>query len=156
MRKEKAVVVPLKGRDLNKTFLLREMPASEGEEWAMRALLALARSGVEVPDDFMSSGLAGMAIVGLKALGGLDYDVAKPLFQKMMDCVQIIPDTTRPAVTRPLIEDDIEEISTRLWLRKEVFGLHVDFFTDAGLWAQAREVLGTAGNSSPIQTSPVQ
>ena len=29
---------------------------------------------------------------------------------------------------RPLIEDDIEEVTTRLQLRKAVWNLHLDFF----------------------------
>lgn len=140
-RKEKTVLVTTEGRDLNKTFHITEMAAAESEEWAMRALLALARSGVELPDDFMSRGLAGIAVVGVQALGGLDYDVAKPLLAQMMACVQVVPDPTRPVVRRALIDDDIEEVSTRLFLRKEVLNLHIDFFTIGALRTSAAAAL---------------
>ena len=32
-------------------------------------------------------------------------------------------------VTRALVEDDIEEVATRLSLRKDILSLHIDFFT---------------------------
>jgi len=35
------------------------------------------------------------------------------------------------AVTRPLIETDIEEVATRLLLRRAVWDLHTDFFIAA-------------------------
>lgn len=47
----------------------------------------------------------------------------------MFECITIIPDPSKPNVTRALIEDDIEEVATRLKLRIEIFKLHVDFFT---------------------------
>lgn len=138
MRKEKVVTITAKGRDTNKQFHLTEMDAERAEEWGMRALLALARGGVELPEGIERMGLAGIAVVGVKALGQLDYDVAKPLLQQMMDCVQIIPDPSKPQVRRTLVPDDIEDVKTRLELRREVIDLHIDFFTDAGLLSQAR------------------
>lgn len=144
MRKTKVVTITAKGRDESKQFFLTEMSAEDGEAWGMRALLALARSGVELPDDFLSMGLAGMAIVGVQALAGLQWAEAKPLLKEMMDCVQIIPDPRHPEVKRPRVEDDIEEIATLLVLRKEMIGLHLDFFMDGDLWTQARAAVKTS------------
>ena len=117
------------GRDQGKVFVLTEMPASRAESWAMRALLALMAGGVEVPDGFERMGMAGMAEVGLKAIAGLKWDVAEPLLAEMWDCVQIMPDPTKPHVVRRLIEADIEEIATRVKLRAEVWKLHTGFLT---------------------------
>jgi len=71
--------------------------------------------------------MAGMAEIGIRALSGLRWEEAKPLMDEMWECVQIQPDPTKPMIVRKLVEEDIEEISTRIKLRKEVFNLHVDF-----------------------------
>lgn len=137
MRKEKVVQITSAGRDNGKLFYLREMPATRAEAWGTRALLALARGGVELPDDFMSRGIAGIAIVGVKALGGMEYDMAKPLLEEMLQCVQAVPNPSNPLIRRPLVEDDTEEVATILFLRKEIINLHVDFFTNGVLQNQA-------------------
>lgn len=137
-RKTLTVTIDQEGRDKGKAFLITEMPAAQAEEWGARALLALMRSGVEIPDNVQGLGLAGVAVLGLRALGGLDWHLAKPLFDEMWTCVQCIPDPARPAVVRNLVESDIEEVKTRLFLRKEILTLHVEFFTDAALLTQAR------------------
>lgn len=148
-RKTATVTIEADGRDLGKVFLLREMPASQAEKWAARAFLAMARSGIDIPDDMAGAGLAGIAAVGLKAIGGLGFAEAEPLMDEMFACIQIIPDPARPAVVRALVESDTEEISTRLRLRKEVFGLHVDF---SGLAAHLKsaQAAGTGGGSPTI------
>jgi len=128
-RKELTFTVDTEGRDIGKTFLIREMPASKAEKWAAKAFLALAKSGVDIPDDVGNSGLAGIAAIGLKALGGMKYEDAEPLLDEMFTCIECIPDASRPNVHRSLIEDDIEEVATRLQLRKEVFNIHVNFST---------------------------
>lgn len=115
------------GRDKGKTFVLTEMPASRAEAWAMRAILALLANNVELPDGFERLGMAGMAEVGIKALSGLKWDVAEPLLSEMWDCVQIMPDPSKPHVVRPLIEEDVEEITTRVKIRAEVWKLHTGF-----------------------------
>jgi hypothetical protein len=115
------------GRDFGKVFVLTEMPASKAESWAMRALMALIGSGVEVPDGFERMGMAGMAEIGLKALSGLKWEVAEPLLDEMLECVQIMPDPSKPHVVRRLIDEDIEEIMTRVKLRAEVWKLHTGF-----------------------------
>lgn len=114
------------GRDNGKTFLLTEMPSSQAEAWAIRTLLALAKSGVDIPDSENLS-LAKMAEVGFKAISGLNWDVAKPLLDEMFSCIRIIPDISKPHVVRDLIEQDIEEVKTRMMLRIEVWKLHTDF-----------------------------
>lgn len=127
-RKQATVKIDAKGRDFGKVFLITEMPASQSEEWAGRALFAMLNAGVEIPDSIVGGGLAGVASLGISALTKVSFDAAKPLLDEMFTCVQVQPSAT---VTRALIEDDIEEIGTRLRLRKEVFNLHTDFFTAA-------------------------
>ncbi|EIK5991387.1 hypothetical protein LKA46_003246 [Salmonella enterica] len=130
-RKEKFITIDGQGRDKGKVFHLIEMPASQAEWWAMRAIMAMGRGGVDLPDDVRSMGMAALALEGLKALSKIPQEEAKPLMDEMMACIQFVPDPKNHSVRRPLIEDDIEEIITRLDLRAEVFRLHVDFFSTA-------------------------
>lgn len=115
------------GRDQGKVFVLTEMPASRAESWATRALLALISSGAEVPEGFERLGMAGMAEIGIKALSGLKWDIAEPLLEEMWECVQIMPDASKPHVVRRLIEEDVEEVMTRIKIRAEVWKLHTGF-----------------------------
>lgn len=121
------------GRDKGKTFVLTEMAASRAESWAMRAILALIKSGVELPDGFERLGMAAMAEMGINALSGLRWEVAEPLLEEMWTCVQIMPDPSKAHVVRDLIEEDIEEIMTRVKLRIEVWKLHVGFLKAVSL-----------------------
>lgn len=130
-RKTLVVTIDAPGRDYGKSYLLTEMPASQAEKWAARALLALSRSGVEIPDSIASVGLAGLAYLGVKALAGLRFEDAEPLLDEMFRCVTFIPDPMRPNILRGLIEDDIEEVLTRLKLRSELFTLMTGFSTPA-------------------------
>ena len=118
-RKVATIVIDSEGRDCGKVFQLREMPAMQAERWA--------KSGVEIPENIANAGLAGVAALGLKAFGGLDFADAEPLLIEMMSCVQIIPDPAKPQVVRFLVDDDIEEVATLLKLRAEVFSLHTGF-----------------------------
>ena len=120
-----------KGRDAGKTYIIREMPATQGERWALRAFLALANSGLEIPDDTVAAGLPGLLSLGLRAVFKLKFEDAEPLLNEMMGCVKIQPDPANKALVRALVEEDIEEIGTRLALRKAVIELHSAPFLDA-------------------------
>lgn len=130
-RKVKDVVISANGRDKNKMFRITEMPALKAERWALRALQALAASGVELPEGFSSMPLAQMANIGIRALANVPFDIAEPLLEEMMQCVEFVPNHKKPDFTLKLDiqEDTIEEISTSLLLRKETLMLHVGFFT---------------------------
>jgi hypothetical protein len=138
MRKTKVVIVELEGRDRGKMFLLTEMSARRAEEWGTRAFLALARSGVDIPDYAEGSGMASLAAIGLRALGRIAFDEARPLMDEMMRCIKIVPDPSKPAFIRDLLDDggdgdDIEEVMTRAWLKSEVFELHTGFSIAAAI-----------------------
>lgn len=115
------------GRDKGKTFVITEMAARRGHQWATRALFGIMNAGVEIPDNIMSAGFAGVAAIGIKALGKLSIEVAEPLLDELLDCVVIMPDAKKPEVTRALIDDDLEEIVTIFKLQKEVLALHINF-----------------------------
>lgn len=115
-------------RDNGKVFVITEMSAAKAERWATRALLALMGSGAEVPENFENMGMAAMAEVGIRALGSVDIQIVEPLLAEMLECVKFMPDHTKPHVVRDLfIDSDIEEVSTLVKLRAEVWRLHTGF-----------------------------
>ena len=126
-RKELKYTVTDAGRDKGKVFVITEMSPDKGERWAMRALLSVMNTNPEIPEGFELTGMAGIAQVGLKALGRVEWQVIEPLFDEMMECVEFMPDPAKPHVVRKLFEGDIEEIMTRVNLRKEILQMHVGF-----------------------------
>lgn len=132
----KYVVITDEGRDKGKCFLVKEMSALQAEKWAARAWLALAHSGLEIPQEFVQAGFAGLALATINMVAHVKFEQLEPLLDEMMRCVRIMPDRANPDVVRDLVDnggdgDDIEEVSTRLKLRGEVFNLHTGPFMAA-------------------------
>lgn len=127
MRRESDYTVSAEGRDKGKVFHLREMAASQAEKWAARLFLAFAKSGIDIPDEISGAGWAGIAVMGAQKIPALRWEDAEPLMDEMMECVTFVPDPKAPAITRRIIEDDIEDVQTRGTLRLEVLSLHVGF-----------------------------
>lgn len=164
MRKEKSITITADGRDQGKRFHIREMSATRAEDWAIRLMLAMGASGIQIPDGLARHGMAGLMVAlqsggkvademlgtvltGLRVAGiynllRMPYELAKPLLDEMLGCVQII----EPAITRGLTEGDIEEVTTLLLLRKEVWELHTGFFPVAGP--------STSASDPPAQPAP--
>lgn len=126
-RKTQVFMVDTEGRDLGKHFLLTEMPAAQAERWAFRAFMAAASHGIDVDDSIVAGGMAGLASNAIVFLSRIPFDEAQPLLDEMMECVQCLPDPKNLKLVRGLVDSDIEEISTRLSLRKAILTLHVNF-----------------------------
>jgi hypothetical protein len=149
-RRTKVVPITDEGRDKGKRFLITEMVPSKAEAWAFRVLLALTNNNAEMPAGFEQTGMAGLAQIGLRGLTGLPWFVAEPLLKEMFECVQVCPDVKNLNIVRPLEpaggegDYDIEEVLTRIKLRKEIFQLHVDFSSAAiqSLFGKAKEAAG--------------
>lgn len=156
MRKTAVVTITAEGRDAQKSFLITEMAAEQAEFWAVRALLALAKSGVEVPDDIMYRGMAGVAAMGIRAFGGISWADAKPLLDEVFGCIAFLPNPATPqtVITGPLVSSQIEEVSTRLRLREEVLSLHLGF-SIAAKFSELRTKAALASQASlNTETSP--
>ncbi len=126
MRKEIDFVADF-GRDTGKTFRITEMSAVHAEKWCLRAFFTLLNAGVEVPDDLSNQGFAGLVSMGLAAFTRVPYESVVPLWDDLMTCVKYIPTPAQPNLTRPLIDEDVEEVQTLLKLRKAVYDLHTEF-----------------------------
>ena len=151
MARKESTFVADSGRDTGKTFQITEMSASQAESWAFRVILAVGNAGIEIPDNLAAQGMAGLMAVGYMNLLKIPFESAKPLLEEMMGCVQICPS---PNIKRPLIEDDIEEVKTRLLIRKAVWDLHMDFFLDVDKStseseAQAQSTIGSSSIKPP-------
>lgn len=123
-RRVAEVLITAEGRDKGRVFVITEMSATQAEKLGTKALLALAHSGVEIPPNVQNTGWAGLAVLGLKALMGLQFEELEPLMDEMFSCIQVKTDS---GIIRNLFEEDIQEVTTRLKLRSEVFEMHTGF-----------------------------
>lgn len=128
-RKTLIYTVSEDNRDKGKRFLLTEMPSLHAERWATRMLMGMVRSGVDLPPDIEKAGMAAIATVTFKAMAMIPFDIAEPLLNEMLTCIQVLPDPANPDVTTPFSEYYVEEVETIIKLRKEVLGLHINFST---------------------------
>lgn len=126
MRKEIIFTVEADGRDKGKQFIITEMSASAAEWWAIRAIMALSRGSQGLDFDPQTAGLYELAMLGLRGLPYANAGEIRPLLDEMMGCITVRPDTSK-TITRALIEDDIEEMQTRVDLRQAWIELHLGF-----------------------------
>lgn len=122
-------------RDDGKTFLLTEMWAYEGQDWAMRLIQAAARGGLELPDNAAELGMAGLAAAGLKAVLSSPHATVKPLLDEMLRQAVYTHKPSDPKWPTQAIEPGpncpVEEIKTFVLLHKALLELHLGFFAAA-------------------------
>jgi len=117
-------------RDNGKVFILTEMPSEQGERWANRVIFAVMNAGVDVPEGVQSMGMAGVAAIGIKALGKVPFEIAEPLLDEMFGCVQYQHDPHNPLLLQSIMsgnDSQIEEVMTRWKIRGALFTLHTGF-----------------------------
>jgi hypothetical protein len=161
-RRELDVVIEDEGRDKGKVFHLTEMSASQTEDVAFRLLLALARAGVDVPQEIIDAGFAGLVSWGLRSLAaGVSFDEGKAIKDELIkSCVAYVPDRNHPTIRRgaggiaPLVESDIEEVATRWELYLHIAKLHFSFFSTAVPSNSATAPGQTARTTLHTRTSP--
>ena len=151
MARKESTFIADSGRDKGKQYLITEMSATQAESWAIKALLAVGNAGIEIPEEIATQGMAGLLAVSYMNLLKIPFESAKPLLDEMMTCVQYVPSAN---LKRPLIEDDIEEVSTRLQLRKAVWNLHMDFFFGESESTSESEMPEDLLNSLSIKPRP--
>lgn len=119
-----------KGRDAGMTYLITEMPIAKADNWAMRALFAIANGGVDLEDVNPNMGMLGMANVAIKALAGIDPKVGIPLLDELLECVQVVPSGGNARSL--LLDSDVKDLTTMFTLRKEALAIHLDFLVQGG------------------------
>lgn len=135
-RRNEYFTVDKECRDFGKTFCITEMTAFYAESFAIRAGLALLKNNPSLKDDFMEKVKDGtvtfeeISTWGLGLFSAVDYYDLEPLLKDLLKCVQIIVDK-KSMIMRHLEDEDIEELSTIIELRKRALGLHINFSTAA-------------------------
>lgn len=166
-RREKTVTATI-GRDAGKVFKIVEMGARQGEDWAMRAILAMGKTNKQNLDAAdlalaTASGMEGFALLATdawRAFMAMAIEDAKPLMDEMMSCVVFLPDPANPMIENRDLDTQIEEVQTRLILRDEVVALHLGFSLrerfrtwGASLKAMIQASSNTAASPEPSEAS---
>ena len=132
MRNEKTIEIEDRGNKL--TFKIREMSATQLEDWTMRACLVLAGAGSDIPAGGGVEGIGKyLAEHGLAAVGNVDYQKAKPLLDEMLGCCFRVVDRMEEKVTPETADAYVSDMSTLFKLRLEAFKLNFSFFGSGGL-----------------------
>lgn len=124
-RKTADVTITVDNRDKGKTFRLTELSASQAESWSLRAIQAMTRGGMEIPEGVAEAGMPAIIATGLVGLFRASFADVGPLLDEMFTCVTIIVEAAPEG--RKLVENDIEEVTTRVQLRDEILSLHLGF-----------------------------
>lgn len=127
-RKKATIVIQDEGRDKGKHFEITEMSAVQGEKFAVRVIQALIAGGVDI--DISNASAATLASIGFAAFSKIPMQDIEELSEQLMACVKW-QNPTNHSITRNIIEEDIEEISTLLTLKREAFMLNFGFFLTA-------------------------
>ena len=115
------------GRDSARVYRITEMPAFRAEKWAIRALWLIAGTGSDLPESLDNVPFAEFVRRGFTALFKVDFKDAEPLLDELLLCAEMV---TKAGVRKLILNNDFEDPRTLLLLRKEIFALHTDFFTD--------------------------
>ena len=132
MRNEKTIELEDRGNKL--TFKIREMSATQLEDWTMRAVLVLAGAGSDIPAGGGVEGIGKyLAEHGLAAIGNVDYAKAKPLLDEMLGCCYRVMDRMEERVTPETADAYIGDMTTLFKLRMEALKVNFSFFGNGSL-----------------------
>jgi hypothetical protein len=76
----------------------------------------------------------GVAAVGMKAFTGIPWELAEPLLDDMLPSFRFVMDPNSPNPLlkhRALMEDDVDDMTTRFELRKVWIDMHFGFLLAA-------------------------
>lgn len=126
MRKEVEVKIE-SGRDAGKVFKITEMPATQAERWATRALGVLGRSGMSIT----SLGVIPMEQILEECLKAKPEEV-EPLMDELLACASYNQDGTSIVMKGSMIDSVIEELTTIMRLKMEALKLTLSFLAVGG------------------------
>lgn len=142
MARKQTTVTISEGRDKGKTFAITEWPCMQIERWILRAVFGLGRAGVELSPEVFTMGAAPVAYAIATQAIKLPSRLGLKLADELMQDVRIVEEK----VTRPLVDSDIEDVSTRLKLKTEVLKLTFGFFGPAASPTSAPGESGAASS----------
>ncbi len=146
-RIKKTVAVEKDGRDKDKLFEITEMSAWDTNQWGIRCAKQLAKSGIDLPQEIVDLGIAGVVSTFKKSLiskskeadeygssfvkafmvlaAGVEEEKLFILLNDLLSCVKF--KNKKGDAMDLLIDEHIEDSSTLNLLYSEVFQLH-NFF----------------------------
>jgi hypothetical protein len=145
MARKKILVTIQEGRDAGKTFSINEWPASTTEDWILRAVFGLGKAGVEIPPEVLQLGAAPTMYAIASQANKLPSRLGVRLARELMECVKRVEEK----LERSLVEQDIEDVSTRIKLKGEVLKLTFGFFVDAASRSSAAPASGQPEPQKP-------
>lgn len=148
----KEITLSIVDGDVEKSFRIRQMPATKLEAWIAQALLLVGHADID-PSAFAGS-TDSMASAGMKALSGVSYEKAKPLYDEMLGCCAIVVDGTFHELSVSNADLHIEDVKTLFKLRMEAAKLNFDFF-DFGALSKSMMAKMTAASTTATPMSPV-
>lgn len=125
-RRQMDVEIEKEGRDIGKKFRITEMSAYDAEDWAMRAIGGMAAAGVDLGNVAESPSAEALAGIGIQAFLRIERHEQKRLGEELMRCVQRV--YNEKGDVRPVMEGDIEEVSTLFTLKLKTLELHLSGF----------------------------
>lgn len=152
-RKTLQITISEDGRDKGQQFEIEEMSAYDAERWAWRVGMALGNAGVDI-GDVQTMSMEQMAMIGLNALFHVNSEESWALSERLIECVYILPDPSKPMNRRKLTADDIQEPKTRLYLKWEVFRLHTGFSLGGGNSTSTSGISETAASNMQMSQLP--
>lgn len=117
------------GRDKGNAYVITEKSALEAEKFFVKLLLSVGKNAnlSEVLANQGSLTALSNKEAILELLLSLDFDVAQELMDEMLTCVEFKYFLKGMPKTRPLIKEDIQDLSTLMKIREEVINLHINF-----------------------------
>lgn len=122
-----ASTIKLKDNGNELTFEIRQMSATQGEEWLLKAVHLL---GAQIDFEALANG-GNASIAGLiKALCGIPFKDAKDLLNDLLGCCYRINGKMKTQVTLDDADAYITSPATLIKLRIEAAKANLGFFTE--------------------------
>lgn len=126
----KEMTVTLQDGEQTLTFKIRQFSCTAAVGWGIRAVMALAKSGVEFPEganfqEAFSQIMAGGPNVAVRVLGGLAYQDVNPLMEELLGCCSRVIDNYSEKCTTESVDAYMTEPGTLVKLYFEA--LKVNF-----------------------------
>ena len=147
----KEITIGINDGGFEKSFRIRQMPATKLEAWIAQALLLVGHSDID-PAAFSGS-TDSMATAGMKALSSVSYEKAKPLYDELLGCCAIVAEGIFHDLSLANADMHIEDVKTLFKLRMEAAKLNFDFF-DFGALSKSMMEKMTAASTTLTSTSP--
>ena len=125
----KEISLTIQDGEDNLTFTVRQMSCTATVGWGIRAVIALAKSGIEFPEGMgLQEAIAHIAENGpsavMKTLGGLEYESVQPLLDDLLGCCSRVIGNHAQKCTPESVDDYLSDPKTLMALYVEAFKIN--------------------------------